>query len=84
MNSGWWKQAVTEQPARAEHPADALGRAGRVAERAAPARDARVGPSASRRSWSRPRSGSGVVESQSRITGSRRWMTRERAAEAAA
>ena len=53
-------RGVAEHAARAEEPARALGRAGGVAERRRPATDARVGPSASRRSWSRPRSGSGV------------------------
>ena len=63
-------ERVTDHSARSEERARALGGARRVAERAWRANDERAGPSASRRSCRSPRSGSGVSESHSRITGS--------------
>ena len=49
------------------------------ASRKVTAREAdRAGPSTSRRSWRSPRSGSGVSDSHSRMTGSSSRMTRER------
>ena len=72
-------QRVADDAARPEDAARPLGGAGRVAERSRPRWPHASAPSASRRSCSSPRSGSGVSDSQSRITGRSCCITRERA-----
>ena len=73
---GLAEQSVADDAARTEDAADALRGARHVAERRRERRGA-GGPSASRRSCSSPRSGSGDSDSQSRITGRSCCITRE-------
>ena len=70
-------QRVAEHATRAEDPARALRGAGRVAEHGRRGWPPEPGPSASRRSWSSARSGSGDSEHHSSSTGRSCSMSRD-------